>query len=116
MAVRDSGKNLMLAKLSEELTHVSLHSAYPPTAENELVGGSPAYKRAEITWGAPSGGKISTVGEVVLNVPPNTTVAAAAFCTAPTGGTIHADFDVLDEVYAGQGTYTVVGASIDLNK
>lgn len=116
MAIKDSGKNLMLTELGSILTHMSLHTAYPPTSGNELTGGAPAYKRQPITWGSASLGKISITNQPTFDVPAGKTIASVAYTTALTAGTIHADYDVVDEVYAGQGTYTVTSSSIDLNK
>lgn len=114
--LNDTAKNLMLNQLKSSVLYVSLHSASPATTGNELSGGSPAYARKAITWGTVASGAMSATNAPVFDVPAGATVGAVGFFSAITAGTLYGDFDVTDEVYAGQGTYTLTSASIDLNK
>lgn len=116
MAINTTGKNYMLDQFKTQIGYMSLHTAYPATTGNEITGGSPAYARKAVTWGTATGGAISASNQPVFDVPAGTTVAAVGFFSAVTAGTLYGDFDVTDEAYANQGTYTVTSASIDLNK
>lgn len=116
MAINTAGKNLMLDTFKAQIGFLSLHTAYPATTGNEITGGAPAYARKAITWPAATSGAITASSAPVFDVPAGTTVAAVGFFSAATVGTLYGDFDVVDEVFAGQGTYTVTSASIDLNK
>jgi len=114
MALNDTAKNLMLTELASTALYMSLHTAYPATTGNEITGGSPAYARKAITWAAASTGQISMSNDPVFDVPAST-VAAVGFFSAVTAGTQYGDYDVTDEVFAAQGTYTVTAATINLN-
>lgn len=114
--INNDGKNIMLNELGTVATYMSLHNGYPATSLNEITGGSPAYARKAITWGSASNGEIATSNQPVFDVPAGETVAGVGFWSAATSGTQYGDYDVTDEVFAGQGTYTVTSATIDLNK
>lgn len=96
----------------------ALHSGDPGaanTAANELTGGSPAYARKAVAWNAASGGVATQNGDVVFDVPASTVSWVSLWNTA---GTVrYLKKDVTDEVFAGQGTYTVKGttSTLDLN-
>ena len=82
----------------------------------ELSGGSPAYARKAIAFAAAAGGLVddSTNG-AVFDVPAGASVDYAGFFSALTAGTLHALDDVVSESFAGQGTYTLTDAKLDLN-
>lgn len=82
----------------------------------ELTGGSPAYARKAIAFAAASGGIIddSTNG-AVFDVPAGAVVDYVGFFTAITAGTLEAIDDLVSESFAGQGTYTLTDAKLDLN-
>lgn len=85
------------------------------TRSVELSGGSPAYARGAIAFAAAAGGLIddSTNG-VTMNVPAATTVNRVGCFSASTAGTLQEISPVTAEVFAGQGTYTVTDAKLDL--
>ena len=112
MAILDTGKNQMLTNLSGSLTHMALFTDNACTTE--VTGGT--YARKGITWGTAASGSIAISNQPIFDVPAGTTVRGVGFMTALTSGSKLADYDVLDEVYAGAGTYTVTSATIDLNK
>jgi hypothetical protein len=114
MAMNNDAKNSMLDHLGTEVLYMSLHSGYPATTGNEITGGSPAYARKSVTWSAASGGSMSASNQPAFDVPA-CTVAAVGFFSALTSGTLYGDYDVTDEVFAAQGTYTVTSCSINLN-
>lgn len=91
---------------------LSLHSANPgSTGASELSGGSPAYARKTPTWSAAATGSKALSGTVVFDVPAST----VAFVGMWRSGVWQGYIDVTDEVYAGQGTYTITSGTLDLN-
>lgn len=87
----NTAKNLMLDQLDESLAtgadFGSLHTAYSTTGANEVTGGSPAYARKGITWGAAaSGAKALTATFPTWDVPASTTVAWFGLWDAVTVG------------------------------
>ena len=114
----DAGRHRMLDALvgtasGSPITHASLHTAAPPG--NEVTGGTPAYARIAITFGAATGGAIDSTNTPVFDVPGATTVTHVGFYTALAAGTLMAFADVTDEAFGGQGTYTLTDADLDLN-
>lgn len=82
----------------------------------EITGGSPAYARKAIAFAAAALGLLddSTNG-AVFDIPAAGQVNYAAFYSAVTAGTLHAIDLVTQEVFGGQGTYTLTDAKLDLN-
>ncbi len=110
------GKNAMLNALGALAVFASLHSGNPgDNGANEISGGSPAYIRKAITWGAAGSGTMDMNGTAVLDVPSSTTVAYVGFWSAESNGTFYGAADVTDEVFANQGTYSLTDADLDLN-
>jgi hypothetical protein len=85
---------------------------------NEVTGGSPAYARKAITWAAADANTPSVKALVatfpVFDIPAGTTVAFIGIWTLASGGTYGGCWDVTDEVFAAQGTYTLTAGSISL--
>ena len=105
-----AGKNPMLTHLSTLATHIALLNG----SGVEISGGD--YVRQSVTWGTASNGSISITNQPVFDVPAGSTVAQIAFYSASTGGTKYSESSVTSETYAGDGTYTVTSASINLNQ
>ena len=82
----------------------------------EIAGGSPAYARVAIAFNAPVEGSMddSTNGAVV-DIPAGAVVDYVGFFSALTAGTMLGIDPVTPETFAGQGTYTVTDADLDLN-
>lgn len=80
MPFNDVSKNVMLDALDEsvtQVTHVGIHTLTDPgTGTNanagEATGGSPAYARQAVTWGAAAGGQKSNTGALTFDVPAGT--------------------------------------------
>src|SRR5262245_1261931 len=90
MPFNDVSKNAALDELDEsvsQITHVEIHQlttapgsdGTPGTGTNantgaspEATGGSPAYARQAVTWGAASAGQKSNTGALTLDVPAGT--------------------------------------------
>lgn len=85
---------------------ISLHTADPSTTgANEVSGGS--YARVTgLTFGAASAGRRTCSSQPTLNVPAGTTVA---FIGLWNSSTFVGSYDVTDEVFAMDGTYTITG-------
>lgn len=114
-ALVNNGKHVALDGLAAVAVFASLHTAQPDASgSNEVSGGSPAYARKAVTWAAASGGAKAFSNSPVFDVPASTTVAFVGLWSAGTAGTFYGYFDVTDEVFAGQGTYTLTSASISL--
>lgn len=116
MALNDAAKNVMLDALGAVVSHVSLHSADPgASGTDELAGGSPAYSREAIAWASAASGSMSkTASDPVFDVEGGDTVSYVGFWSASTAGTFYGSANVTDEVYGGQGTYTLTAATISL--
>jgi len=93
------------------ITHIGLVDE----ADTEIAGGDPAYARQAVTWVAASDGIIRPNANLVFNVPASTTVAGWRGYTALTAGTDRGGADVTNEVFAAQGTYTLLAASSGVN-
>lgn len=94
----------------------SLHTASPgDTGINEVTGGSPAYARKQLTFAVAASGSMATTAPVVFDVPAGT-VAWVGLWDAVSGGNFLGSHDVVDEVFAAQGTHTInTGSTLDLN-
>lgn len=112
MAILEVGKNSMLNDLASRITYIALFT--DDACTTEVSGGS--YSRQGVTWNGAVGGSIGIANQPIFDIPAGTTVRGLGFMTALTEGTQLANYDVLDESYAGVGTYTVTSATIDLNK
>jgi hypothetical protein len=121
MPYTNAGKNLMLDALrginpSVALAYASLHTALPgESGASEVTGGSPAYARKPITMGAAASGSMAATNQPVFDVPGGVTITHVGFWSAVSGGTFLGYADVTDESFAGQGTYTLTSATLDLN-
>lgn len=80
-------KNVLLDATT--ITHISLHTSFPgTTGTNEVTGGTPAYARKALTWGAAaSGSKANSGATLTFDVPAATTVQYLGFWSALTAGT-----------------------------
>ena len=114
MPLSDNGKHVALNALAAVAVYASLHNGAPgTTGANEITGGAPAYARKAITWNAAAAGALDNNANPVFDVPA-TTVMHVGLWSAVTAGTFYGSFDVTDEVFAAQGTYTLSDADITL--
>jgi hypothetical protein len=111
MAYEIAGKNKML----DDLGVVAIYAGLLDGSDVEVTGGSPAYARKSITWGAAANGSKALSNSPVFDIPAGVTVSKIILCSALTGGTTYATYDATNETFAGQGTYTITSGSIDLN-
>lgn len=116
MALVDAAKNLMLDELAAVAVFASLHTADPGTnGANEVSGGSPAYARKAITWNAAASGALDNNANPVFDVPAGTTITHVGLWSASTAGTFYGSFDITDEAFGAQGTYTLSDADVTLS-
>lgn len=116
MGLSSTALNAMLDHLATLITHVSLHTdAVGSGSGGEVTGGSPAYARQACAWGAASGGNIDLTGTETFDVPAGTTVRRLGFFGHVSAATpYYGDAELTDEVFAGQGTYTLTDADVTL--
>lgn len=99
-------KNLLSDAYKAAATHGSLHTADPgTTGTSEVTGGSPAYARKALTWGASSNGV--TTSSAVFDVGSGITPSWAGVWGALSAGTFYDKADIVDQTFASQGTLTV---------
>jgi hypothetical protein len=97
-------RNALVDAYKAQATHAALYSTVPAgTAGTELSGGSPAYARKALSWGATSASSSSVT--VTFDVGSGSTVAGAGVHTAITGGTYLDGAGVTSQAFASQGTY-----------
>lgn len=77
------------------------------TVTGEVTGGSPAYARKSMAWGAAASSAIT--GAPVFDVPSGTTVTFFGVTVSATAGTadLRDRVAVTSQAFASQGTYTV---------
>lgn len=94
MPFNDTARNVMLDALDEsatQITHIGIFTnADPGTGTNftgvEATGGSPAYARQAVTWGAAAAGQKTNTGALTFDVPAGT-YAFFGFFNASSGNT-----------------------------
>jgi hypothetical protein len=114
VALTAAGKNAMLDGLAGAVGYVSLHSSDPSTnGANEISGGSPAYARKAVSWGAAASASVTSDANVVFDVPGSTTITHLGYWSAATSGTFYG-YRQLDtnQTFATQGTYTISSGNL----
>jgi len=103
-------RNALATSYGTNAPYGALFTADPGTTGTvvgEVTGGSPAYARKAISWGAASNSAIS--GAPVFDVPAGTTVTFAGVTASVTAGTadLRDRVAVTSQAFASAGTYTV---------
>lgn len=106
-AFTTTGKNTLLDNGLPATIYAALHSGAPGAtgADNELSGGSPAYARKAVSFGAAAAGARALSAAVLFDVPAGATVSYMSLWTAATGGSCVFIDDVTSETFAAQGQY-----------
>ena len=101
-------KNTLSDAYKAAALYGSLHttSFNVATGTNEITGGSPAYARKSLSWGASAAGVVST-SATVFDVGSGVTVIGAGIWSAVTAGTYLDGANVTSQAFASQGTYSV---------
>lgn len=102
-------KNDLATKFGQDCVYGMLSTTAPSASAfgTEVSGGSPAYARIAASWGAASGGAVTSAA-MAFNVPASTTVVGLGFNSLSSGaGTYYAGCDITSQTFASQGTYTI---------
>lgn len=70
------------------VTHIGLHSAFPPSGANEATGGAPAYARKAVSWSACAADCRAMSAAQTFDVPAGFTVRAIGLWSAVSAGTL----------------------------
>jgi len=122
MAFTTAGINSMLNFLAGStgpvITHVALHNSTAVSTSGtaaELSTAGNVYLRQAVAFNVASGGKITGTTAIVFTVPVGSTVSAVSFWnSSATDGNCLAYTTVPDEVYAGQGNYTITTSTLSI--
>lgn len=101
-------RNAMATAYGVAAPNGALFTADPGTSgtvTGECTGGSPAYARKAISWGAPSASAVT--GAPTFDVASGTTVTFAGVTVSATAGTadLRDKVAVTSQAFASQGTY-----------
>lgn len=116
-ALTTAGKDIMLnSDAAWPPAYGAVHNVDAPTDNTtEPSGGSPAYARKALTWGTSSGNSKPLAATLpVFDIPAGFTVKSVGLWSAVSGGTLYGYFDVTDEAFAAQGTYTLTAGTVTL--
>ena len=114
MPLSEAAKNAMLDHLGSVALRASLHSADPGSGgANELSGGVPAYARKPITWAPASGSSKDSAAAVDFDVPAGAAVRHFGLWSVD-GLTFYGSGALTEELFAGQGIYTLTAADLGL--
>jgi hypothetical protein len=111
MAIRTlAQRNALATAYGTNAPYGALFTADPGTsgsATGEVTGGTPAYARVSMGWGAASNSAIT--GAPVFNVPSSVTVTYFGVCVAGTAAAadVRDSTTVTSQAFSSQGTYTV---------
>lgn len=103
-------KNSLANAYASDAPYGALFTADPGTTgtvSGEVTGGTPAYARKSMGWGAAANSAIT--GAPVFDVPSGTTVTYFGVCVSGTAGTadLRDRTTVTSQAFSSQGTYTV---------
>lgn len=122
MPFNDTAKNVMLDALDEsatQITHVGVHTVTDPgTGTNanagEATGGSPAYARVAVTWGAASSGQKTNTNAFAIDVPAGSYGFLTFWNISGTGNTNnYRGFVPINGTVKGFGTVDTAGIASD---
>lgn len=99
-------KNALATAYGTTALYAALYTTVPAgSAGTEVTGGSPAYARKSVSWGAPVNGVSTAV--VTFDVPAGTTVVGGGVHTLASGGSYLDGGSVSSQTFASQGTYAL---------
>jgi hypothetical protein len=118
----DASKNAMLDALDEsatQITHVGVHTLADPgtgatATGTEATGGSPAYARQAVTWGAAASGLKANTNAIAIDVPSGT-YGFLTYWNASTGnsGTQYRGYAPINGTVKGFGSVDAAGVTAD---
>jgi len=103
-------RNAMATAYGVAAPYGAMFTATPGTtgaATNECTGGSPAYNRKAMSWGAASASAI--VGAPTFDIASGTTVTYTGVCVSvtPTTADVRDAVAVTSQAFSSQGTYAL---------
>lgn len=106
MAIQTAAeKNSLATKYAADALYGALFTTAPgATPGTEVTGGSPAYARKPLTWGAPSNGVITA--SATFDVPACTVVGTGVYSAATAGNYLDGN-TVASVTFSTQDTVTV---------
>ena len=97
-------KNTLASAYAAAATHGALYTTAPGAAAGtEVTGGTPAYARKPLTWGAPTNGVITATA--TFDIPTGVTLLGSGMHSAITAGAYLDGGSVPSQAFASQGTY-----------
>lgn len=107
MSIQTAGeKNSLAAKYGTDAAFGAIYTSAPGAAAGtEPSGGTPAYARKALTWGAPSNGVVTATA--TFDVPSGATIVGAGLHTTATGGSYLDGTALTSQAFSGQGTLAV---------
>lgn len=107
MAIQTTAeKNSLATKYGADALYGAVYTTAPgATAGTEPSGGSPAYARKSLSWGAPTNGVITATA--TFDIPTGTTVVGVGLHSAVTAGTYLDGSSITSQAFSSQGTLTV---------
>lgn len=99
-------RNALATAYGTNAAYGALYTTAPGgSAGTEVTGGSPAYARKALSWGAAASSVVTVTA--TFDVPASTTVVGAGVHTALTAGTYLDGASVTSQAFASQGTYAL---------
>lgn len=107
MAIQtNTQKNTLASAYGTAAAFGAVYTTTPGGSQGtEPSGGSPAYARKALTWGAPSAGVITATA--TFDIPSGTTIVGTGVHTLITAGTYLDGDTVTSQAFASQGQYIV---------
>jgi hypothetical protein len=99
-------KNNLATDYGTDAAYGAVYTTAPGASQGtEPSGGSPAYARKALTWGAPTNGVITATA--TFDIPAGATIVGIGVHTAVTAGTYLDGATVTSQAFATQGTLAV---------
>lgn len=107
MAIKTTAlKNTLADAYAAAAPYGAIYTTSPTATQGtEPTGGSPAYARKALTWGAASNGVVTAVA--TFDVPTGTTVVGVGLHSAVSAGNYLDGGDISSQVFSSQGTLQV---------
>jgi hypothetical protein len=97
-------KDILANAYHSSAAYGSVYTTAPgATQGTEPTGGSPAFARKALTWGANNAG----TAVATFDIPASTTIVGAGVHSAVTAGTYYDGVGLTSQAFASQGTYQV---------
>lgn len=107
MAIQTTAqKNTLATAYGDAAAYGAIYTTAPGgSAGTEPAGGSPAYARKALSWGAPAAGVVTATA--TFDVPSGATIVGIGVHTAVSGGTYLDGGTITSQAFSSQGTLDV---------